>query len=320
LRIAVIVPAFNAESFVADAIRSVLTQTNSDTRLIVVDDGSADATSAIVAEFTDPRLNLIRQPNAGVSAARNRGIQAADADALLFLDADDWLAPDALTRLAAGLKVAPRAVAAVGAYAIVGWKSAAHSNRATADGASLIRPTSRDLLPRLLVRNLFVNGGHLLIRRNAIRKIGGFAPHLTFGEDWEDWIRIALQGGFTFLPQPQPVLFVRSRADGAYRGHAADPDAFRPCMAAIWSNPALAARFGPACLADLRRRAEAENAWIVGREQIRLGRGAEGRAWLRHAVAQAPTARRLALVAAAHALPLLPARCRGPFRPYPVTA
>src|ERR1700722_12624504 len=107
MRIAVITPAFNAAPFIADAIRSVLAQTHRDLRMVVVDDGSTDATASVATSFADPRLTLIWQCNAGVAAARNRGMAAVEADALLFLDADDWLAPAALATLSATLDAAP---------------------------------------------------------------------------------------------------------------------------------------------------------------------------------------------------------------------
>ena len=89
----------------ADAIRSVLAQSHGDWSMVVVDDGSTDATAAVAASFGEPRIAVVRQDNAGVSAARNVGIAAALASrttpgAVLFLDADDWLAPNALRVLA----------------------------------------------------------------------------------------------------------------------------------------------------------------------------------------------------------------------------
>ena len=119
LRITVVTPAFNAAPFIGDSIRSVLAQTHRDLRLVVVDDGSTDATASIVTALTDPRLTLVWQVNAGVAAARNRGMAVVEGGALLFLDADDWLAPAALATLSATLDAAPEAVAAVGPYARV---------------------------------------------------------------------------------------------------------------------------------------------------------------------------------------------------------
>ena len=325
MRIGVVIPAFNAAPWIGDAIASVLAQTLGDLVLIVVDDGSTDGTGEVVAGFVDPRIRLIRQANAGVSAARNKGIgellgcatpspQPAPArgggvirpgrgDAVLFLDADDWLAPDALQRLAVALDASPDSVAASGAYTFV-------------DTGVIRSAPSGDILRRLLVRNLLANGGHLLLRAEAVRNAGGFVAGIAYGEDWEFWIRIALQGPFVATRGRAPVLFVRRHPGGACRRLGFEVAAYAPCMDAIFGNPALLSRFGPARLATLRRRAEAENHWIIGRELIRHGRAGEGRAWLRRSVREYPTLRRVALLAGSGLLPLLPIALRGQFRPY----
>ena len=301
MRIGIVTPAFNVASCIGDAIRSVLAQTHQDWTLTIVDDGSTDGTAAIAAGFDDPRVRLIRQPNAGVSAARNRGMAETGADALLFLDADDWLSPRALATLAAALEAEPAAVAAVGAYTRV-------------PGPSRVRhPASGALLRRLLVRNLFANGGHLLIRHAAIAATGPFHTSLRYGEDWEYWVRLARLGPFVAARSRAPLLFVRERRDGACFALAARPEAFTPCMDAIFRAHGLEAHVGLAALARLRRRAEAENDWIVGRELIRHGRRAEGRCFLRRSVRAAPGLKRLALLAAGS----LPLPRMGPFRPYP---
>jgi glycosyltransferase involved in cell wall biosynthesis len=335
VRIGVVIAAFNAACWIGDAIASVVAQAHGDWRLVVVDDGSTDDTGKIAGAFSDQRIAVFRQPNAGVSAARNRGVRkllgctpsptlprfagegAPDSlsrevgegrgggvcDAALFLDADDWLAPDALARLAAALDASPNAVAASGAYAFV-------------DTGVVRAPPSGDILERLLVRNLFANGGHLLLRSEAVRRAGGFVPGIAYGEDWEFWIRIALQGPFAVAQGRAPVLFVRQHPGGAYHRLASDSAAFAPCMDAIFGNSTLLARFGPIRLAAIRRHAEAENAWIVGRELIRHGRKAAGVEWLRRSVPAHPSVKRAGLFAAAHVGGLLPPGLRGPFQPY----
>lgn len=303
MRIGVVTPAYNAAAWVGAAIASVLAQTHADWRLVVVDDGSTDATGDVIGQFVDPRIRLIRQANAGVSAARNRGladVREAKPAALLFLDADDVLAPDALSRLAAALGAAPDAVAAVGAYTF------AHTKRVR-------MPPAGRLLRRLLVRNLFVNGGHVLIRAAST---GEFRTDIAYGEDWEYWIRLALQGPFAAATGRSPVLSVRQHETGAYRRLAADPGAFVPCMEAMFGNPDLVARLGAERLAAIRRHTEAENAWIIGRELIRHRRKADGLAWLRRSVTAHPGIKRLAMFGAALVVEWLPAGWRGPFRPY----
>jgi glycosyltransferase involved in cell wall biosynthesis len=307
VRIGVLIPAYNAAPWIADAIGSVLAQTHRDWRMVVVDDGSTDATGAVVDRFRDPRIRLFRQANAGVSAARNAGIAALAegpaCDALLFLDADDRLVPDALTRLAAALDAAPAAAAASGPYAFAGTRR-------------VRRPPAGDILARLLVRNLFANGGHVLVRWQALQRAGGFLRGIAFGEDWEFWIRIALQGPFASAGGRAPVLLVRQNADSAYGRLATQAAAFQPCMEAIFTNPLLRERFGAERLAAIRKRTEAENDWIIGRELIRHGEPRSGRRRLRRSFGAAPGARRAALLIAAHILALLPDRWQGPFRAY----
>lgn len=316
VRVSIVTPAFDVASFIGDAIASVRAQDHPALELVVVDDGSRDGTAeaALRAAAGDPRVRLLRQANAGVAAARNAGIAASGGEALLFLDADDWLAPGAVSRLAAALAAAPGAVAAQGPWAAVPESARPGSIPAR---LRLRRQPGGDLLDRLLVRNLFVNGGHLLVRRDAFDAAGGFRPGLSYGEDWECWIRLALLGPFAQAEGGDPLLFVRERAGSAYRRLARDPAAFAPAMAAIWGNPVLAARLGPDRLARLRRQAVAENDWVVGKELIRHGDRAAGLVRLRASLRAAPGAKRAALLAAAHLLPWLPPRAHGPFARYP---
>lgn len=311
VRVGIIIPAYNAAPWIADAIRSVLAQSHRDWRLVVVDDGSTDTTGDIIASFCDPRISQVRQSNAGVSAARNRGInelrrqdlefvlplasREGGRRSVLFLNADDQLTPDALSLLTAALHSSPAAIAAVGAYTI--------------PHTLCRRPPSGYLLPRLLVRNLFANGGHILIRSNALSATGSFRTDIAYGEDWEFWIRLALQGPFAATSGPCPVLHIRQHDTGAYRRLATDPASFTPCMDAIFGSSALIARFGAHRLAAIRRRTEAENMWIIGRELVRNGRTCEGRVWLRRSLCAAPSLKRVALLAVS----LLPI---GPFVPY----
>jgi glycosyltransferase involved in cell wall biosynthesis len=303
VRIAIIIPAFNVAPFLRDALLSVIDQAHPDWSLIVVDDGSTDATATVVGSFQDDRIHLIQQDNLGVSAARNRGIRRAIAenpDAFLFLDGDDWLAPDALACLAETLEAAPWAVAASARYARVASTGVIRLSAAPPDGC---------LLEHLLTRNLFANGGHLLIRREAVEAAGAFRQDITYGEDWEYWTRLALLGEFVTVRSRQPVLFVRERPGSATRSNATDPAAYRPAIDAIHRNPNIANRLGDSRLAHLRRRTDAEMAWTVGRELIRHGHQSEGQRWLGRSVTRAPSLRRLILIG-------LSAFRFGPFRLY----
>ncbi|CAH2603799.1 Glycosyltransferase family 2 protein [Rhodovastum atsumiense] len=307
MHIRVVMPAFNVAPWIGAALTSLQEQTHPDWSAVIVDDGSTDGTEAVVAQHQDPRIRLIRQANAGVSAARNRGLEEAGGDAVLFLDADDWLARDAMARLAAALGPA---VAAYGPFCFVSESGALRQRKRGPFPQG-------DILERLLEQNLFANGGHMLIRRSAVDAAGRFRTDITYGEDWEFWIRVALHGSFVVTPGRAPLLFVRQRASGAYLRLAHDPTSFRSCLDAAFDHPALIARLGRDRLAALRARTEAENAWIIGRELIRHGDHRAGCHWLRQALRAKPQAKRAVLAGAAHMLGLLPEALQGPFRPYP---
>lgn len=308
MRIGIVVPAWNMAAYLGETVRSVLEQTHADWRMVVVDDGSTDDTAGVAAAFGDSRITLISQQNAGVSAARNAGLAALDpsAEAVLFLDGDDCLTRDALARLAAGLRRASRAVASAGGFVRFDEVSdrAAHP------------PPAGDLVEPLLLRNWFASPGHVLAWRWAVARVGTFRTDLAYGEDWEFLVRLALLGPFARVPGREPVLRVRVRAGGACRRLAHDPARFEACLDAIFGIPALLHRYGLVRLAMFRRRAEAESQWVIGRELIRHGRIGDGRPWLRRSVAALPSVKRLALLAAAHAIEVLPAMLRGPFVPY----
>ena len=222
---------------------------------------------------------------------------------MLFLDADDWLAPDALARLAAALDAHQPAVAASGACAFVDTGRSVPAVRrhpAPAPGAQSVRQWRPCADPR---------------RRGA----GGrrLSPGARYGEDWEFLIRIALQGPFAAAPGRAPVLHRPPARIGALSAPRQRPGCVRR---PAWRRSSAIRPWSPAlarAASRLIRRTDAENAWTVGRELVRGGRLGEGRAWLARSVLAHPTAKRLALLLAVAALPLLPARLWGPWLPYP---
>jgi succinoglycan biosynthesis protein ExoO len=99
-KVSVIIPAYNTERYIARAIRSVLDQSERNIEVVVVDDGSTDATRQVVEGFADERLRLfVNERNGGPSFTRNRAIQEASAEWVAPLDSDDWYAPERLERL-----------------------------------------------------------------------------------------------------------------------------------------------------------------------------------------------------------------------------
>ena len=93
--VAVVIPAYNIDPFITRAIESVLAQTHKPDQIIIVDDGSTDATAERIHQFGS-QIQYIHQPNAGLSAARNTGIKAAETEWIAFLDGDDYWLPGKL--------------------------------------------------------------------------------------------------------------------------------------------------------------------------------------------------------------------------------
>src|SRR5690348_13396065 len=105
-RVSVVIPSYNSAQYVGAAIESVLVQTVPDVEILVVDDGSKDATREVVARYGD-RARYLYQENAGVAVARNHGIRESSGEWIGFLDADDTWLPQKLERQLAALAAAP---------------------------------------------------------------------------------------------------------------------------------------------------------------------------------------------------------------------
>ncbi|PPS43392.1 glycosyltransferase [Chroococcidiopsis sp. TS-821] len=195
-KVTVIIPAYNAERTIVAAIASVQQQSFGDWELIVIDDGSCDRTVELLSRVQEPRMQVYRYANAGVSVARNRGIARAQGEYIAFLDADDLWRQDKLECQVAALE--QHANAAV-AYS---WTCVMN------ESATMIHPASPvwyegNVYSQLLVRNFLLCGSNPLVRRHALERVGGFDATLTHGEDWELFVRLAKLVEFVVVPAAQ---------------------------------------------------------------------------------------------------------------------
>jgi glycosyltransferase involved in cell wall biosynthesis len=195
-RYSVVMTAYNEEEWIGDAVASVLAQTHRELELIVVDDGSSDGTvAALDAYRDDPRLRLIEQENAGLSAARNTGIEAGETEWVAFLDSDDLWMPNYLEVVDAALAERPDA----GFAYVDAWRL--DVNGLFFRDSAMARQNPPDEPPREPVeflRMLIARGNFIFVsataRREALEKAGNFNTSLRSVEDMDLWIRILAAG------------------------------------------------------------------------------------------------------------------------------
>jgi glycosyltransferase involved in cell wall biosynthesis len=213
--IAVVIPAHNSESYLASAIDSVLCQTLADWKLIVVVDGSEDATEEIAMSYAgrDRRVRVVKQTRRGANLARIRGLSEIGNETakIAFLDADDVYEPHALDLLSKTLERNPRASAAHGlARYIDGHGMPIRESEAERVGRH--RWGLRGILPtkipasehttftNLAFYNVIHTFGQVLIRMEALEKVGGLDPTWPpMVADWYLWIRLSRAGYIAFV-------------------------------------------------------------------------------------------------------------------------
>ena len=203
--VSVILPAYDAEHTVREAVESVLRQSDVDLELLAVDDGSTDRTLDVLSSLHDPRLLVLAGTNAGPAAARNRGIARARGDVVAFIDADDLWLPGTLR---AHLETFRRIPAAAVAYC---WAN--HVDR----NGQYVCPDRRvavegDVYREVLAHNFIDSVSTVAIRKAALDEVGGFDESLPVIEDWDLYVRLAARHSFVCTRQ---VLVHYRRSPGS---------------------------------------------------------------------------------------------------------
>jgi glycosyltransferase involved in cell wall biosynthesis len=205
-RISVIVTTYNQAAYIAPALDSVLAQTSAPDEIVVVDDGSTDATPDVIAPYRD-RIMYIHQPNQGVAQSRNTGIRATQGDLLAFLDGDDLWEPDKLAvQMAAAAAHPQSALVAVNGIQF-------SETRITRD--SLFPPQIARLFELGRESSVSVDASELLLHENVVwttsqimipawvfREVGLSDPQYPLVNDWDLYLRIADRHPVTFVNRP----------------------------------------------------------------------------------------------------------------------
>jgi glycosyltransferase involved in cell wall biosynthesis len=225
--VSIIIAAYNAERFLPATLESIQAQTMQRWECIVVDDGSADQTTAVAADFgrRDSRIRCLSQVNSGPSIARNLGFEASNPASryITFMDSDDLWQPDSLETLVAAAEAAP---GMIGAHGVADFIDEHHKpyrpgeflhesrNRVAFDENGNIHPVdlvSPTTFAMVFWKNTVFPPGVLLVKREVYRNAGLYDPDLRQIEDWDMLIRLTRFGDIQFVNQI--VVFYRRHAN-----------------------------------------------------------------------------------------------------------
>lgn len=195
MKVSVVIPTYNRANCIGDAIESALKQAYLNKEIIVVDDGSTDNTFEVLNRYGE-QIRVIRQENAGVSAARNAGVKAASGDWIAFLDSDDLWMPDKLQRQVEDLKEFPTAIGHMVDAVIIGYDGKEVTLFGIRGKADRFRrePFLQRPLRDVLTVQFFTPTW--MLRRDVLLRCGLFRPDFSIYEDFELLSRFAMEGPF----------------------------------------------------------------------------------------------------------------------------
>ena len=204
--ISVIIPVYNGEKTIKQTIESVLNQTFRDFELLIINDGSQDATLEIIQAINDERIQVFSYQNSGVSASRNRALTKAKGEFISFIDADDLWTPNKLELQLKALQDNPQAAVA---YSWSDWID--ESGQFLRSGGHIT--VNGKAYEKLLLRDFIESGSNPLIRKQALDEVGCFEQSVTPAEDWDMWLRLAARYEFVTVEVPQ--IFYRISPNSA---------------------------------------------------------------------------------------------------------
>jgi glycosyltransferase involved in cell wall biosynthesis len=197
-RVSVVMPSLNSADYIARAIESVLSQPCDSLELVIQDGGSTDRTADVIAGFDDERISLVSEPDDGQSQALNRAIARARGDWVLWLNADDELAPGGLASLA---QAADGSDVVYGDFAIVN------------EGGAVVKEYETPLFSfdRFVRRGAYIFSGAMLVRRDVFGRFGAFDEHLSYCMDMDFLCRIGR--GVRARYSPGVVAYLRYHSE-----------------------------------------------------------------------------------------------------------
>jgi len=217
--VSILIPAFNAQKWIADTLRSAIAQTWDRKEIIVVDDGSADQTLAIARRFKSERVRVFTQENQGAAAARNKAFSLSQGDYIQWLDADDLLAPDKLARQ---MEASERCEGKRTLLSSAWGRFLYRHNRAEFTPTALwcdLSPT--EWLLRKMGQGLHMQPATWLVSRELTEAAGPWNTQLSYDDDGEYFCRVLLaSNGIRFVPDAKVYYRASGSSSLSYIGRS----------------------------------------------------------------------------------------------------
>jgi len=267
--ISIIMPAYNVEKYIAQAIDSVLQQSYRSFELLIIDDQSPDHSMDICRRYQDPRIKIIQQANLGLAGARNTGIHHAQGEYIAFLDADDFWAPEKLACHVRHLQARPK-------VGISYCPSVLVDEQGQPLGIKQSPKLNAISLQDIFCRNPIGNGSAPVIRKTVFEQIAFqgkshallrhwyFDESLRQSEDIDCWLRIASITTWQFAGIPQALTYYRVNDNGLSSNVVNQFDNWKRARKNLQSK-------APDCVARWGKLAEAYQLRYLARRAIRSG-------------------------------------------------
>jgi len=274
--VSVIMPVYNGEKFLAEAIESVLNQTYHDLELIVVNDGSTDRSQEIIESYSDPRVRNIIQTNKGLPIARNAGIEASNGKLITFLDCDDVYLPDSVMRRIKYFEENTRCRFLYADSVLIN-----ENGRTLAKSTwqfQRVEPISGKCFRELFLKGTFLNTCSVMMRREILDQVGTFDRTFRHALDYDLWLRIAYHYSFDVLKVPV-VKYRRHSSNMSNRTANEDLYSALALLKAVKTLPDLDKVVGKR---EIRNRLYSQ-CFDVAYNYLRQGDAKAARYWLRKA-------------------------------------
>lgn len=194
--VSVVIPVYNSERYINEAIDSLIKQSFQDYEIIAIDDGSTDGTANVVKKYAG-KVKYIYQQNMGPASARNRGIKEANGRYIAFLDADDVSEKDRLETQVNAFKKNKDAGLVYSSLSFINEKgnkiSGIHRSK---------QYDSETFLGKMFTRNIMVSASVVMARKSLIEELGGFDENIHLSEDYDMWLRMAKNNSIVYIDVP----------------------------------------------------------------------------------------------------------------------